>query len=701
MKSFRLILIVLLVLASGCVYYNTFFLAKKNFNEAEDARKKSGQEVIRGSGANQYRTAIEKASKVLELHPDSKYVDDALFVIGKSFYHLGEFNKAETKFRELLATFPESEYAERSSFYLGKTRFQKEEYVSARESFELIDSTAEDRDIRAEATFMLGEIHYTQEDWDDAVRSFGNYLADFGGGNQAAVVQYKIANALYFMEDFATAKDEFLKVEKYEPIDTLWFNSRFRAGDCFYEIEKPDSGLEIFKDLASNEKFYDYLPKIYLKIAKGYEMQEQYEEAMATYDKLIEEFPRVPEAASAFYYLGRIHQDVFYDLGTAKAMYDSSAVTFPRAELARESVARSADIAKLDSYRKGKTAEAIEDAVESQFLLAELYLTQLDQPDSALKEYSALVDSFPESKFAPRALLALGWIHDKIRGDTARASDYYMRVVNDYSNTDYVVDAMKELGMDPDTADFDYPAKRYKEAERILFQTGDYERANEIFQSIVDDFPDSKYAPKAMWAKAWALQQYHEIAPPDSTDSANVVIDSTYILAFQKVAELYADTEYGQSAQNILTGSGSKPRQQQFIDDEPQDTQLADTEFDSLAYLDSVSKAIEEEIRELTELEERPTAVGEFIYPISAYNELWEGEITFKIKVDFTGRVTDAEILRPSGIDDIDIAAKEALLDETYFNPADIDPLDYGKWLVFRFQVRLPEELRDQRLRDQ
>ena len=89
MKKYSLLLLLLMFLASGCVYYNLFFLAKKNFNEAESMRKKSGQEIVRGGAGSRYQVAIEKASVILEDHPNSKYVDDALYMIGRSFFHQG------------------------------------------------------------------------------------------------------------------------------------------------------------------------------------------------------------------------------------------------------------------------------------------------------------------------------------------------------------------------------------------------------------------------------------------------------------------------------------------------------------------------------------------------------------------------------------------------------------------------------------
>jgi len=690
MKKFSLLIIPILLLTFGCVYYNTFFLAKKNFKEAEKARKRSGQEIVRTGG--KYQKAIEKASVVLEFHPDSKYVDDALYVIGRSFYHTGEFHKAEIKFRELLATYPESEYAKESLFYLGKTRFMKEDFLGARESFEKVRTTIKDRGLLSESMFMLAEIYFTQEAYDLAIPVFTEYLETYGKGKRVAEIQFKIAQSHYELEDYMTAKDAFIEVPELDADDTLKYQALYNAGGCFYQVDMPDSGLVIFEELADDEKNYAKMPDLYLQIAKGHELAGDFEAAIGTHRKLIEEYPRLEQTAIAFFDLGIIYQEQYYDLPTAKAMYDSSTAIRSNAPISKEAFSRSADIGKLDSYREGMSAEVVEDAVESQYLLAELYLTQLNQPDSALNEYNTLVDSFPESKYAPRALMAIGWLHDNVYVDSSHATQYYDRILQDYPNSDLVPEVLLRLGIDDGMTDYDYPAKRYAEAENVLFASGDYLAANEIFQSIVDDFPESDYAAKSQLAIAYSLSNFHQIADPDSGDSGVLIVDSTYILAFQEVVNKFKDSDYARSANEILAGAGARVKTVEQETGSEGDTLFASEEFDSAAYMDSISRAIEEEIEELPLAPKTPTTIGEFNYPISAYNDLWQGEIVFKIKIDFTGKVTKWEILRGSGIEDIDFEAEESIR-ETYFNPADIDPLLYDSWFVYRYAIRLPEGL--------
>ena len=694
MKRYSIPFLAVLLLISGCVYYNTFFLAKKNFKEAESDRKRAGQEIVKGGASSKYQKTIEKASIILEFHPNSKYVDDALYLIGRSFYHQGHFSKAETKFRELLATYPESRFADESILYLGKARFRKEDYVGAKEAFERVDSTAEDRELRSEATFMLGEILYSQEEWSQSISVFEEYLEQYGKGKRSGETKFKIAKAHYGQGDYSSAKEAFHEVQDLNADDTLKYQAFVAAGDCYYLEGEADSGLIIFNKLADDEKNYDKMADLYLELARGEALRGDYETSMETFRKLIDEYPRTEESAIAYFQLGSIYQNQFFDLDTAKVMYDSSTAVKGNSPVARIAFSRSADIAKLESYRTGKTAEAVDDAIESQYLLAELYLTQLDQPDSALSEYQTLIDSFPDSRYAPNALLAIGWIMENINEDTAAAKEHYRRVLEEYPNSDLVVDAMEKLGIDPGTTEYDYPARRYREAERLLFDERDYRAANEMFQSIIDEFPESRFAPKASWAKAWTISNFHNIAAPDSGDSGEVVIDSTYILAYQQVTELYGSTEYGQSAATVLGGYGvNRPSTRPQAEETKKDTisTKEETQVDSLAILDSIAKAIDDEIRQLEPAPENPT-MPEFEFPFSAYNIPIEEVlmVTFKVRINFVGEVTEYVVLVSSGVgpgyEDIDRAAQEVIKDAV-FDVTKIDPQFYDNWFYYKFHV--------------
>ena len=76
-----------LFLLSSCAYYNTFFNAKKYFREANKLPLVKGRS---SSEANKkYNKAIKKCGIIITDYKNSKYVDDAVFMLGKIFYFKG------------------------------------------------------------------------------------------------------------------------------------------------------------------------------------------------------------------------------------------------------------------------------------------------------------------------------------------------------------------------------------------------------------------------------------------------------------------------------------------------------------------------------------------------------------------------------------------------------------------------------------
>ncbi len=708
MKIYKLLLIagLIFIFGTGCVYFNTFYLAKKNFKEAEDKREKTGREDAAGGSATQYKTTIEKSLLIITDHPDSKYVDDALYMIGKSYYHLGDYSKAERKFRELLAAYPESDYVEPSLFYLGKCRLQREEYIPARQAFIQVDSITRNKKWKAEAQHMIGQIEFDEGNYNEAIKYYSSYLEKFAGEGLAAEIQYKIGEIYDSLENYESSKNAYLKVDDYDPSDSLYFESEFRAGESYYALNMIDSGYAIFEQLSKNEKYYNYAGKIRLKLAEAQSIKGDYQAAIDQYTQIAKEFQKTDPAAQAYYQMGEIYLKEFNDLETAKSMYDSSKTAYRRSDIYQSAVERSASISKLSQYRDQASTEDLDSAAQSQFQLAELYLFDLENPDTALVEFKTLIDSFPDSRYAPKAYVARGYIFNHFRDMPDSAESSFETVFQKYPNSDYVEDAAKELDVDLDTMNLDYAGQRYRNAEKLILDNRESDSAMAIMQSIIDDFPSSRYVPKAAYAKAWLTEKY--VAPKewDPEDSTSVP-DSTLILAWNDVAETYAGTKYGDSAMVKLgKRPTARPKQTQQKKEEdippPEDTTALAATGDSTGISGGIPleggimikpEDISKLIDTLHVVDGEPVVKGEFVYPPSAYYSKFEGYVGFMVKIDFLGKPTEWHIIQPSGIKEIDEAAYEALR-YTEFDIGQIPPEYIDEWQFYRIRVELPLEVK-------
>ncbi|MFV1981759.1 MAG: tol-pal system YbgF family protein, partial [Rhodothermia bacterium] len=93
--------------------YNTYYNANRTFNEQEKKLEKRDPKIemdryllvfevpeVRGRSA-EFEKVIEKSADLLRKHPQSKWVDNALMLIGKSYFYQTNYVGAEQKFTEV------------------------------------------------------------------------------------------------------------------------------------------------------------------------------------------------------------------------------------------------------------------------------------------------------------------------------------------------------------------------------------------------------------------------------------------------------------------------------------------------------------------------------------------------------------------------------------------------------------------------
>ncbi len=123
------LLAAVVLVASGCAsgsflgrrvdnftaYYNTYYNARRAYDEAlrtmdraalpvDRTRYLAVYPVVDGRGQQTALDAvIRRGADVLREHPDSKWADDALLLIGRSYFFLGQYVGAEQKFREVIS----------------------------------------------------------------------------------------------------------------------------------------------------------------------------------------------------------------------------------------------------------------------------------------------------------------------------------------------------------------------------------------------------------------------------------------------------------------------------------------------------------------------------------------------------------------------------------------------------------------------
>ncbi len=667
MKKFALIL-TLVSFAFSCAYYNTFYLARKDFNKAEENRRNTPNPNPQVQAAL-YTEAIKKASKLLEFYPKSKWVDDALLLIGKSYYHQAEFNKAERKCRELIAGFPNSNLVYEAYLFLGLSLVRMKNPLEAKEAFDLILSSPKAKDLRPQATLALAEMALEQKDYPLALSFYQQLLTTYKKNPKAGECQLKIAEIYENQKNYGEALQAYGQVKNYSSDWDLIYLATFKSGEISYSLKNYPQGLQIFTLLLKEKRYFDRQAQIKLKLAEGYNLSGEVEKAVQAFQEINTEYPKTEASAQAFYQMGLIHQNQKEDLKTAKEFYEKAKEERPGSEVAKLALQKSADIAKLEEYQKSLSTEETEESAKTRFLLAEFYLTQMDKPDSALAEYRSLVESHPNSEYTPKALLAMAWICHTRLGDTLGSQKICEEILEKYPNSDYSKPAKQFLNIYPEILALDMPEILYLQAESLLLIHNRIDSALTIYQKIIDEYPGSGWAAKAFYGSIWAKENY-ELAP-----------DSEILLAYQELLDKYPDTKYASVAEAKL---GKKKAVKATAVDTATVAATDSIPKDSLVS-DSATKSLEE-LRGRYPLPPLPKFKGPVIYPITRLDQKITGRVGMKIMIDFLGAVREAVVLYTSGYPDIDKAAQDAAL-KTLFDPLMILPEQYNSWFFYELLV--------------
>jgi tetratricopeptide (TPR) repeat protein len=162
-------------------YYNTYYNAKRAYQTGieqveEQSVNINPEQPIRihtapvGAGQQNFQKAITKGAKILRKYPNTKWVDNALSLIGKSYYYRQEYFSAEQKFRELYANANSPKMKQRAVLWRGRIFMEMELYsqgISYLQN-ELGDIENWNKSVKAEVQSVMAELYSYLNQWEPA-----------------------------------------------------------------------------------------------------------------------------------------------------------------------------------------------------------------------------------------------------------------------------------------------------------------------------------------------------------------------------------------------------------------------------------------------------------------------------------------------------------------------------------------------------
>ncbi|HKI45616.1 MAG TPA: tetratricopeptide repeat protein [Balneolales bacterium] len=351
-----LVALPLLVSVGGChgvlksswnnftAYYNTFYNAKHQYEDGLKQIEKqkvpiNAEEPIPvftkplNVGSDNFDQAISKSADILRDHVTSKWADNALLLIGQSYFYESKFFSASQKFDELTNTTKSATMQQRAAFWKGRTYIEMKSYD---EGIDYLQRKLGDTDIRwnkhlrAEAIMALAELQVGAEEYGSAISSIKKALPELKDRLVKARSWFLLGQLQEKAGDFADAFKSYSRVNDTHPEYELVSAAMKKQAIVARKGGHPGQALAIFTAMSKDDKNYDILPELEYQIGRTLEAMNRFGEALDVYEQNLHNNVKPPDAntkAQIYYGLGMVYRDHYHNFTTAAAYFDSASST--------------------------------------------------------------------------------------------------------------------------------------------------------------------------------------------------------------------------------------------------------------------------------------------------------------------------------------------------------------------------------------
>ncbi len=622
-KKFVTFLIIGVALSfSGCsvwedftTYFNLYYNTTDLFNQAETAIKDSQKDPfslvevpIPANAQTLLSKVIEKCSNILQFRSKSSFVDNALLMIGKSFYYQKNYIKALRKFQELQSSYPASKLILDSRLWLAKTDLQmKNSEKGLKNLLEMRQDAINKKEFGMVSDSYIEEIRYylALEDY-EKVQSLCSLLLNSSNDDKLkAKTAFALGNINEKQNKIKEAAEAYASVKEFTSSYELLFSSAIQYAKMLIRQDKAEDALKLLYSLKKEAKYKEFYDQIDFQIAIAYRQLGEinpamqillqfdslysasahignarfekagiYEKNYKNYDSAIVYYQKALSSTATADYLPKIRDrsTVFnkytslnasfienikqYFYAVYPSEYSKDSAKFAQAAEKTKPVEKKdtvkADAPMLERERKFEEIEGTESEDQVNLfakdtatkvnktaprkpliskdsiivLLAKesidignLFLTDLNLPDSAKYYYNLAITNYECPQYMPRALFSLGSYY-LTKNDSSSADSVFNFIYDNYKSDKIVNEAA--LKLNKPTIDFDFdPAKDVFLSAEVLYKNKEYISAAQKYYEVSSAYPQSRFAPKALMAIGKILEDKIKLS-----DSAAVIYDT-------------------------------------------------------------------------------------------------------------------------------------------------------------------------------
>ena len=272
--------------------------------------------------------AIETGATILREHPESKYVEPSIFIIGKAYFYRSENFAALEKFQEMQAV-SEGIAAQEAVFWQGRVYNQMQSTAEGIRFLEQEIDVIENWDptILAKARVILAQLHVKENNWETASKLLNEHAASLQEKEIKARAFFLHGQILERLNEFEGARLAYNSVPASIQNYDLVFSSNRKEAEVLRELGEYNMAFDLYRSMERNDKNVEERTELQYEIARTVQLRGEPNRALDMYESILRNEIITPTSLTRAKIFNGQAEIYRFDLGNFKmaaAYYDSA-----------------------------------------------------------------------------------------------------------------------------------------------------------------------------------------------------------------------------------------------------------------------------------------------------------------------------------------------------------------------------------------
>ena len=453
--------VVIILCYGGCAYYNTFYNAQQYYEEAEKIRLQKEGKTIPITALDKYGKTIQKCQKVLTDYPESKFRTDAFLLMAKSKFYRKDYDLAIDDIR-IVTQEGNDKQIEEAQYLRAQCKWKKGNAQTGIDELTKLLQISDSKEIQSKCHLSLAEIAQELNDSDLAMSHLQDGAKLTKNRDQKSAIYGRLAEMAFNKEDYDIAKDGYANVITNSLSKEKIENAHLQLLKILRIQKNYKAASRKIKGMLTDDKFKRIAGNLEMELVQLYRAQGEISEIETRLESIVNDYPRTPVSAEAYYLLGKIYTSQKWDLNKAKEYFDqvskesSKSLFSPMAKSLSKAIGTYQEAQKdLETHLTILTQDSTQASTELDTLnpivsvvtpdrtIPELYYQLADLEAFSFKRYTQGIQylnqinsEYPESPFHAKSIFTLAFMFENM-SDSVNAQSSRDHLLESFPNSEY------------------------------------------------------------------------------------------------------------------------------------------------------------------------------------------------------------------------------------------------------------------------